>query len=136
MAKTAIEIDKENQLQLDRNPSTDFTGLPNMAAQTGWKTISEEIRDFEKAGRAIMIANHDRAGEPIDGLPAYPDPIEAKILEMEVNADIIIARKRLAEDQAREAQALAERQEFNNKELERYRLLEQQAQKGEQKPPA
>ncbi|WNK14317.1 MAG: hypothetical protein [Microvirus sp.] len=122
MAKTALEIDAENERDL-RNPHIDFTGLPNLAAQVGYKTIPQEIQDFERAGRAILVANADQNFPETAGLRAYPDPIEAKLLETEVNAQLLIARKRLAEDQEQSLKDAQERAKKNETELERIRAM-------------
>ncbi|QXP08567.1 MAG: hypothetical protein [Arizlama microvirus] len=122
MAKTALEIDAENEKSL-RNPHVDFTGLPNLASQVGWKTIPQEINDFEKAGRAIMVSNADANFPEVEGLPAYPDPIEARLLETEVNAQLLIARKRLAEDQEEAVKDAQRRAEKNQAELERIKAM-------------
>lgn len=74
MGKTAIEIDKENQEQLLRNPSVDFTGHINLASQTGNKSIPQMIQEFERAGRAIMVAEADANFPETPGIPRLPRP--------------------------------------------------------------
>nr|WAE43761.1 MAG: hypothetical protein [Microviridae sp.] len=112
-----------------RNPQTDFTDEVNLAVQTGYKTIPQQIEDFERAGRAIMVANADEVYPEMPGLPAYPDPIEAKLLMTEINADLLIARKRVQEDQNQAAKAAADRHKKNEEELAKFR-----AQKTAEKP--
>lgn len=82
-----------------RNPQVDFTNHPNLAVQTGNKTISQIIEEFDRAGRAIMVAEADANFPETPGLRLYPDPLETWLLENEVDAELQIARKRLLEDQ-------------------------------------
>lgn len=125
-----MQIDEENKEQILRNPSVDFTGLPNLAVQIH-KTIAQEVADMERAGRAIMIANADMYPPEVEGMPLYPDPIEAEILRREVNGELLIARKRYAEEQETAQRRAAEQQEKNNKELERYqKYVEEMNNKG------
>lgn len=116
---TAIEIEAKNKEELARNPSIDFSGIPNLATQTGAKSIPQMIEEFERAGRAIMVAEADANFPETPGMRLYPDPIEAILLEREVNAELMIARKRLAEDQEQARKNEQARLENNEKELKK-----------------
>lgn len=107
-----------------RNPQIDFRGEKNLAVQTGYKTIAQEISDFERAGRAIMVANADAHYPEMAGLPAYPDPIEAELLRREVDAELLIARKRLLEDQEAAFKAAEDRARKNEEELTRIKAIQ------------
>lgn len=120
---TAKEIDAENELQLKRNPHIDFSHLPNLTTQTGNQSIPQIIEEFERAGRAILVANADQNFPEIEGLRLYPDKIEAMILEREVNAELLIARKRLEEDQEQARKQLEAREKKHSTELERLRQM-------------
>jgi len=126
---TAKEIDEINKEQILRNPSIDFTAVPNLATQTGAKTIPQLISEFERAGRAIMVSEADANFPETPGMRLYPDPIEAILLEREVDAELLIARRRLAEDQ-RQAETNAKAQaEKNQQQLERIQATVEAAKK-------
>lgn len=105
-----------------RNPQVDFSGEQNLAVQTGNKSIAQQIEDFARAGRSILVARDNL--QPIPGLPAYPDPIEAILLEREVRADILIARKKISEDQAAAQEQARIAAEKNAEELSRIKALQ------------
>jgi hypothetical protein len=132
----ALEIEKENALQLLRNPQIDFTNVPNLAVQTGNKTITQIMEEFDRAGRAILVANADQNFPETPGLRLYPDPIEALILEREINAELLIARKRLQEDQEEARKQLEKRAATNEAELARIKAIAKEVQlpKTEQMP--
>lgn len=123
MAKTAAEL-HEQEL---RNQSSDFRGEQNLASQTGWQSITQIIEEFDRAGRAILVANADQNFPETPGLKLYPDPIEAMLLEREVNAEIMIARRRMEQDQEEAKNQAQERMKKNEKELERMKGIIQEA---------
>lgn len=123
---TKAEIEQMHMDEL-RNAQVDFRGEPNLATQTGYQSISQIMDEFDRAGRAILVANADQNFPETPGMKLYPDPIEAMILEREVNAELMIARKRLEEDQEAAREALKERSEKNGKELERLRGMVKEA---------
>lgn len=123
MAKTATEIDEENKLQLLRNPQVDFTGKPNLAVQTGNQSISQIMDEFDRAGRAILVANADQNFPETRGLRLYPDPLETKLMQTEINAELQIARKRVLEDQEQARKVLEKANEKNEVELKRLKSL-------------
>lgn len=128
---TAKEIDALNKEQLERNPSINFQGIPNLTVQTGNQSIAQLIDEFDRAGRAIMVANADQNFPEVPGLRLYPDKIEAMILEREINAEILIARKRLEEDQEASKKKIEAANEKNAKELERLRAMVKEAEAAE-----
>lgn len=119
MTKEEIEIEM-------RNPQINFENVPNLAVQTGNKSIQETIADFERAGRAIMVANADENFPEVDGLPYAPDPLEAEILRREIDGEMLVARKRLAEDQERAMENSRAMAAKNEEELQRLRIYEKE----------
>lgn len=105
-----------------RNPQVEFDGQPNLAVQTGNKTISQIMDDFDRAGRAIQVARADGSMPEIKGLPAYPDPLETELLRREIDGELLVARKRLLEDQQKQVNAAIERAAKNEQELARIKL--------------
>lgn len=114
-----LEIQARNDEELLRNPQVDFTGHKNLATQTGAKSVAAMIEDFRRAGQAIMVARADQVVPEMPGLPAYPDPIEVKLLQQEVDAELLIARKNLIENQNEQVKAFRAKAEKNERELER-----------------
>lgn len=110
-----------------RNPQVDFTNEPNLAVQTGYQSISQIIDEFDRAGRAILVANADQNFPETPGMKLYPDPIEAILLEREVNAELMIARRRLEQDQEEAKKNAEERGKKNEAELQRMKKIIQEA---------
>lgn len=128
------ELLKEEELTL-RNPQVDFSACVNLAVQTGYKSIAQQVEDFRRAGRAIQVARADASYPEMAGLPAYPDPIETELLRREVDADLLIARRQLMADQEAAQKAAEERAGKNAEELERIKAAEQAVQR-QQEPPS
>lgn len=126
MALTKEEL-KEFQEKELRNPQVDFTGEQNLAVQTGYLSIQQQMADFERAGQAIMVANSDRLIPELPGLPAYPDPIETILLQREVDAELLIARRRLLMQDELNLQAAKLKAEHNESELNRIKRAESEA---------
>lgn len=127
------ELIEEEELSL-RNPQIECLE-PNVTVQTGNKSISQQMEDFVRAGRSIQVARADQVIPETPGMPAYPDPIETILLQREIDADLLIARKRLLEDQQRQIEAAGDKAKKNEQELARIKAAAETADRTAQKAP-
>lgn len=119
MAKPLTE-EQEKEL---RNPYVDFGAKQNLAVQTGNRTIAQQVEDFARASRAIMVSRANAIPE-IPGMPVYADHLEIELLRREVDGELLVARMRLDEDQRKAVEQAKQQAEKNAKELERIREIE------------
>lgn len=125
---TAVKLTAEEIHLLElRNPQVDFRGETNLAVQTGNKTIPQMIEDFRRAGRAIQVARADQVFPETEGLPLYPDKIETELLKREVKADLLIARKRVEEEQKAQQDQLNEKNQKKLEDLEKIQAAREAA---------
>lgn len=125
----AMIEDQEREL---RNPYVDFTNSVNLAVQTGSRNIAQQVDDFQRAGRAILVSRANAIPE-IPGMPIYADPLEIELLRREVDGEILVARKRLEEDQQKAIEQAAQQATKNAEELKRIKDVKK-AQGAEETP--
>lgn len=113
----------EDQLKELRNPYVDFGAAQNLTVQSGNKSIAQQVEDFARAGRAIMVSRANAIPE-IPGMPVYADHLEIELLRREVDGELLVARKRVEEDQKRALEAAKTKAAKNAQELQRIREVE------------